>query len=1451
MSLIQDIYDLTPMQENMLFHYLHENGKQVFHMQSVIRITGEINQKLLQESFDIVVKQNDCLRTCIVYKGLKNPKQVVYQHQEGAKIKYIDLSGQETSRESVLENYLRKDKENPFILDKGPNIKIALMKYHEKKYVLVLSFHHIIFDGWSMGVFYTQLFKNYEDLIFKKTIENSKKKEDPFKGYVQWLQSTDIVLARNYWKEYLQDLDEPGNRALSAEVVSATLNIFEFSFDRGIDKKLQNYASQYGLTINIMLEVAWGIVMQRMLLTDDIIFGRVISGRNAPIPDIERGMGLFINTVPVRVKSFQNDTVTDICQRVQNDYLNSIEYSRIGLSEIQAIASLKSDMIQSVMVFENFYVDDQLKKSLDSLNFEFNIDPVYETPGYNLNVAFELDKTLKVRIYYNPLVYTENQIESIKNSMKIVINTMLSNPYEKVHNLPIVEKMPVIKSQSGNVGLNSISEYFESRIKNWKDNIAVVCGCRTATYCELSSLSDQYAAYLQQFHFNEKSAVAVMAERSISLIGAILGILKAGHIYLPIDKKLPDDRKKYILKDSNCQALIVDCTINYQGEFTVIAMEEIEKYLIEPEVTFPKVADNSIAYMIYTSGTTGVPKGTIICHRGVVLLNDTFDKKLGININDRILQFANISFDASIWEICMAIFNGARLYILADTVKQNTGEFEEFLIKNEITVATLPPGYLTQLDSKKTYKLRYMITAGSETNPDLVNLWNKNCIYINAYGPTEDTVCTTMWTSFREDVMAVSIGFPIDHKYLYILDKHNNVQPTGFPGELCIGGEGLALGYRNRDDLTKKKFIPDPFCSERTVYKTGDLVVLKSKAGFSYLGRIDNQIKLRGYRIEPEEIEKNLLQQNGIEEAAVVVGKDGSDNQVLIAFYVSTVTVDTQGIRSGLMKYLPDYMIPNYFRRIDKMPYNINGKIDKKHLLKCFHIDNKEKKKVLPRNKTEWEILDVWEEVLKVTDIGIDDNFFELGGDSLKLIRIISLLSKKDILISFSDTFKLQTIRMISDHIAGCSVVSGRMSSEDKQQKRKFPFDSIEKELFDEYQIINQKITGQPVEYNYSCSAVQNVTLQENFLPCISIIPNVDILKKEEFEKILHQKMASHDLLRSSIIYKKNQNMVNVHKPKKEKISIPIIKISGNMAQYKMEAFIKEMLQYHQVMLFGHEKSMFNCFILKDSLTAILVFIANHAIFDAVSSNYLACEFEKDKIDVKLDSYFEYVDYLSKGPDQCPQQYIIDVFNLNRLSSLNHLELLSKIKKYERCKIQLNFVEMYKQLEFLDIIRIYRKILQFNFKDSITMCGILINSRSCKYKKFYNRVGEYLDVIPIDYGGKSDLEIENLIKVATEKDINFMSLSQENFLPDYLEIENILSKLHFRELKYPILNFINLLESYYSDFMASEETDQTVFPYWTEIIQFKTSLSINTFVTAGQKEELTSLLLKELYSSKK
>ena len=541
-----------------------------------------------------------------------------------------------------------------------------------------------------------------------------------------------------------------------------------------------------------------------------------------------------------------------------------------------------------------------------------------------------------------------------------------------------------------------------------------------------------------------------------------------------------------------------------------------------------------------------------------------------------------------------------------------------------------------------------------------------------------------------------------------------------------------------------------------------------------------------------------------------------------------------------MRKSLPDYMIPAFFMEIEQMPYNINGKIDKKELLNGFHMEHMGNKKEPPRNKKEQEILEVWKEVLRCGEIGIDDNFFELGGDSLKLIRIISLLSKKNIPIAFSEVFQLQTIRNIS------SQISKNTSGENRKKNfEKFPFDSIEQPCFDAYQKINREITRQPVEFNYLCSAIQNITLREKFQPVILLIPEVDSSKKDELEQILCREIAAHDLLRSTIIQKENQNMVLVHQWENKKNSIPVIWIEGNMAQYDRYDLVKEIVNYHHIRLFGYEKALFHCFILQDSSTALFVFIASHGIFDAVSSSYLFNVFQKNAVSSKRDTYSEYADYLLKGPNGYSMQSIIDTFALEELSRFHHQEVLRRTENYERCQIRIDFAGREKPLDFLDIFRIYRKILNFNFKDLPLMCGILINSRSYKYQQFYHRVGEYLDVIPIHYAGRSDEEVEDLIKTAAEKDINFMTLSQKNLLPEYKEIQYLLSTFQYEYLNYPILNIINLLESHYYDFMDSEEASQTMSLYWTDMIPLKTSLFVNTFVSAGQKEELKSLLLEE------
>ena len=485
----------------------------------------------------------------------------------------------------------------------------------------------------------------------------------------------------------------------------------------------------------------------------------------------------------------------------------------------------------------------------------------------------------------------------------------------------------------------TIQQLFEEQVEKIPNNIAVVFNGQRLTYKELNERANSLARVLREKGAEAEKIIGIMVDRSLEMIIGIIGILKAGSAYLPIDPEYPVERIKYMLEDSDTEILLtqkkLQKNIDYDGE--IIDIEDPALY--ERTTSNLKMLSevHNLAYIIYTSGTTGRPKGVLVEHIGIANLRELFEKKLHINEQDKVIQFASISFDASVWEINMSLLNGAELHILSKETIDNYENFSNYINVHNITVATIPPIYLGNVDEQKIKTLRLLITAGSIINKKILNKWCKKVDYMNAYGPTETTICATMWNYDEEvqNLSSVPIGKPLNNLKTYVVDVDNrlNLMPIGKVGELCISGDSLARGYINRKELTVEKFVDNPFEPGTKMYRTGDLAKWLNDGNIEFVGRIDDQVKIRGFRIELGEIENQLLKIKGIKEAVVIDRSDMQGEKYLCAYITSEEAMEILSVRHELSKEIPAYMIPSYIFQIDKLPLTSNGKIDKKVLL--------------------------------------------------------------------------------------------------------------------------------------------------------------------------------------------------------------------------------------------------------------------------------------------------------------------------------------------------------------------------------------------------------------------------------------------------------------------------------------------------------------------------------------
>uniref|UniRef100_UPI000FD80AED non-ribosomal peptide synthetase n=1 Tax=Paenibacillus xylaniclasticus TaxID=588083 RepID=UPI000FD80AED len=671
----------------------------------------------------------------------------------------------------------------------------------------------------------------------------------------------------------------------------------------------------------------------------------------------------------------------------------------------------------------------------------------------------ESEDGLQIVVDYCTDLYRRDTVERMAQHYLQLIKAAVSEPemeLSKLSMLTVEEKHQIINvfnaTEAPYLLEKTIHQLFEEQVERTPDRIAVVSETEQVTYRELNARANRLAHKLRKQGVRSDIRVGLLAERSVEMITGILGILKAGGAYVPIDPSYPQERIAYMLEDSGSRWLVGDEHLLDKVTFAGGKLELRETMLASEEDWNLEAVNSSrnLAYVIYTSGSTGQPKGVMVEHRGVVNLSSVFKQTLDLTDNDRIIQFATIAFDASVWEIVMSLFSGAQLHMLPTEVIHQVEKFEAYIEEHQITTVTLPPAYLTHMEPTRVRSLKTVFVAGSACSWELVQKWRPHVRFINAYGPTETTICATLWFAgnSRRSTITVPIGKLILNTRTYLMDKQGQLLPIGVPGEICIAGDGVARGYINREDLTAKKFVADPFVPGGRMYRTGDLGRWLSDGVLEYLGRMDEQVKIRGYRIEPGEIASALQQLKPVKEAAVVAIEEAS-GQALCAYIVCDGEPSIVELRTRLGETLPSYMIPSYFVQLDHLPLTVNGKLDRKALPKPDKDALHGTVYVEPRMETEVKLAAIWQELLGIERVGVTDDFFALGGHSLKAMQLVSLIHQSfGVEVPLRSLFEHSTIEELAYAVEQCSSPEVYVSISRTEQRDFYPVSSAQKRLY-------------------------------------------------------------------------------------------------------------------------------------------------------------------------------------------------------------------------------------------------------------------------------------------------------------------------------------------------------------------------------------------------------------------
>ncbi|KAA0017985.1 non-ribosomal peptide synthase/polyketide synthase, partial [Antrihabitans cavernicola] len=1015
-----DAWPLSPLQSGLLFHAnLAAESVDVYTSQIVLSLNGSVDSERLRAAADGMIARHAALRTAFVRGESGSAVQVVLDATR-APWRDVDLtSNPDADRADECAAIVADDRAARFDLTDPPLIRFTLVRIDSDAWKLVVTNHHIILDGWSMPLVLQELLTLYVVRNDRTAIPAALS----YRSYLEWiaLQDTDASLAE--WRAALDGVVEPTLLAPAepGRVVTALAGELIFELDEARTARLSVLAARVGVTVNTVLQAGWGVLLSRLVGVDDVVFGTTVSGRPAGLSGVESMVGLFINTVPVRVRVDPAESVEELLTRVQGEQADLLDHHYVGLADIQAAAGV-SGLFDTLVVFESYPVDAagiaSQAASIDGMSIT-GIDAADAT-HYPLSLIVSLAATLSVRAGFLRDLLDEESVRLIADRLIRVLSAMIAAPDAAVGDielLDVAERSLVLSGFNDTAQVVDSSatlvSLFEAQASATPGAVAVSFEGEQLTYGEFASRVHRLARWLIAEGVGPESLVALGMRRSLDLVVGMYAVSVAGGGYVPLDPDHPAERIDYILETAQPVAVLTTSGYEFESSARTVAIDtlNLEAFSDAPIADGERTStldSSNTAYVIFTSGSTGRPKGVAVSHGAIVNRLVWMQSAYPLTESDVVLQKTPATFDVSVWEFFWPLQTGARLVVARPDGHRDPAYLVDIIRSENVTTAHFVPSMLAVFVAAGASGATGDVTAGVRECTSLRQVFasgealpGKTAQQLraatgarlhNLYGPTEAAVDVTFHEVVDADIASVSIGAPVFNTELFVLDGRLRPVPVGVAGELYLAGVQLARGYVGRPDLTSDRFVANPYGEPGArMYRTGDLVSWNSRGELNYIGRTDFQVKLRGLRIELGEIETALVQQDSINEAVAVVRQDTRRGDQLVAYLVAEVdkSIVVARVREGLGKRLPSYMVPTAFVVLDALPLNASGKLDRKALPEPSFGPRKHRP---PTTDAERAVAAVFSGVLGVDRVGTTDDFFELGGNSLLATQVVARL---------------------------------------------------------------------------------------------------------------------------------------------------------------------------------------------------------------------------------------------------------------------------------------------------------------------------------------------------------------------------------------------------------------------------------------------------------------------------
>ncbi|WP_167659709.1 MULTISPECIES: non-ribosomal peptide synthetase, partial [unclassified Pseudomonas] len=1029
---VQDIYPLAPLQEGILYLHLSAEHRDPYVLTSQFELADNARFQAFCQALQQVVERHDILRTAVLWEGLEQPMQVVLRHAPLRVEPFTPAPGStpvaEQLRAEVRARYARLD------LNQAPLMRVVYAQDAARGTIVAFFvFHHLVLDHTAVEVV------QHEMQAYLLGEADRLGAAVPYRNYVaQARLGVSEQRHEAFFRDMLADIEEPtlpfGLQGVEDD--GADIDEAELTLDAGLSRRLRLHARQLGVSPASVFHLAWARVLSVVAHTDRVVFGTVMMGRMQGGDGADRALGMFINTLPLRIDI--DDQAVQAAVKTTHASLSGLlghEHASLALAQRCSSVAASTPLFSALLNYRH----SALPSAAEQAEYQrawrgIDVVDVHERTNYPLSVSvndlgeqFSLSTLAvaalgaeKICIYFNTVI--EQLVDALDHTP--------SAPLNGVSMLPQAERHQVLQAFNGTVRdyphTHTLHRRFEACAAAEPQSLAAVHGKQSLSYAQLNQRANRLAHHLIGLGVAPGDRVAILLERSVDLLVSQLAISKCAAVYVPLDVNAPLDRQGFMVVDSGAQWVLTAASIEVPAGARRLDLDTLD---LSAEPTHNPALEQSAetaAYIMYTSGSTGTPKGVLVPHRAItrLVINNGY---ADFNQHDRVAFASNPAFDASTLDVWAPLLNGGAVVVVNQDTLLSQADFAELLQEQAVSVLWMTAGLFHQYAEGLLPvfpQLRYLIVGGDVLDPNVIARVLKDGApqhLLNGYGPTEATTFSTTHEITRADEGSIPIGRPVGNSRAYVLDARQQPVPVGVTGELYIGGQGVALGYLNRADLTAEKFLTDPFNEGALMYRTGDLVAWRADGTLQYQGRNDQQVKIRGFRIELGEIETRLGEHPQVKDAMVLAREDEPGHKRLVAYFTERENVDIQSLRDHLQAQLPEYMVPSAYVRLDNLPLTNNGKVDRKALPAPDQDALLSRGYEAPQGEVETVLAQIWADVLKVEQVGRHDNFFELGGHSLLAVNLIEHMRRADLSADVRVLFSQPTLAALA-----AAVGSGR-----------------------------------------------------------------------------------------------------------------------------------------------------------------------------------------------------------------------------------------------------------------------------------------------------------------------------------------------------------------------------------------------------------------------------------------